>query len=163
MIRHILVLVSILLVPTVSMAKSVQQTASITQSFFKGLEAEPDQELVAAKKSNFAGLENKVSLKIQELGLSVVNLKDHGVASQEEYRVRKARSQFPVLYFDVTDIRPMILGRFTFDLVFAKGSEFFAETENQTLHSCRGIQKSNGSVEINLDSCLKKHIEENEG
>lgn len=161
MIRNIMVLTVLSTMPLVSQAKSQPQALSITQSFFKGLTVEPDSDLIDQPSTQkYAPLAAKIALKIQELGLNVTNLKDHGVTSQDEFRVRKAKSQFPVLHFDVANVTPRYFDRFTFDLVYAKGSEFFAEQDSATLQGCRGFQRRDGTVEIHLESCLKKHYAE---
>lgn len=161
---HRILFIACLIAPLGAWGKSHSSASpsgrSLSQTFFLGLEASPDDDLASETKTDrkkYASLEEALELTIQQRGVNVMNIHDHGVASQEEFRVRKAKSQFPVLHFDVSNIRRIYWNRFNFDIEFARGSEFFAEQETAILHECQAIEQSDGKVIINLEGCIKRH------
>lgn len=136
---------------------------SPTASFFAGKEiAETDELEVKQESAKLESLADKIVRAITErYSLSAMNLRAHGV-KPSEYLVRMAKSDIPVIYIDVASIRRPLLdamrGHFTFDIVYARGSKFFIESEPELIKDCQGRITSDKRVEVNLDRCIGDHL-----
>jgi hypothetical protein len=138
--------------------------AEAVPSIFRGVEvvAEP---LAAKKKSrpiSDVKLDDKISQQLTQYGVSIYNVKSHGM-NQQDYVEAKAKSRFQRLYLDVIVTKkewsffPFRKDDFSFDIVYAKGSDFFPESEPEVIHGCKGKQHGD-IVELKIDECIQKHL-----
>jgi len=133
-------------------------------SIFRGVEvvAEPLANKKKDRPLSDVRLDDKIAQQLTQYGVSIYNVKSHGM-NQQDYVEAKAKSRFQKLYLDVVvteQPRRLFLFKrddFTFDIVYAKGSEFFPESEPEVIHGCKGRQHGEG-VELKIEECIQNYL-----
>lgn len=104
-------------------------------------------------RSENSELARLVAAKIEDYGLSTKTVAAHGF-TQAKYVALKAKSIFPVIYFDVK-VHPDNQGAlFTFDIVYSKGDDLGEERPEIEIANCQGRYLGNGSVQLSLNECI---------